>query len=94
LNAEAVIKELELGGFKNEHLDALRVDIQRIRDDREGQPALGETGFNARYANVFDFDAEHEKTRLAKFSADLAKYLAPYLKEKRVNANANANAQG
>jgi hypothetical protein len=90
LNAEAVIKELELGGFKNEHLDALRVDIQRIRDDREGQPALGETGFNARYANVFDFDAEHEKTRLAKFSADLAKYLAPYLKEKRVNANANA----
>jgi hypothetical protein len=77
-NADAVIKELERGGFEFEHLKALKLDIQRIRDDREGQQNLGPTGFDERYANVFAFDAQNEQTRLGKLTAALIRYLKTY----------------
>jgi hypothetical protein len=74
-DADAVIKELERGGFGVENLKALKLDIQRIRDDREGQLALGPAGFDERYANVFAFDAQNETTRLGKLTNALIRYL-------------------
>lgn len=74
-NADAVIKELERGGFEVEHLKTLKLDIQRIRDKREGQEYLGATGFDERYANVFAFDAQNEMTRLGKLTGALIRYL-------------------
>jgi hypothetical protein len=51
------------------------LDIQRIRGAREGKPQISEQDFDAMYGNVFAFNAELEKTGLAKLSGALVRYL-------------------